>query len=385
MLVADPVTVLAILLLVVAVSAWLGRLPYFRNLGGALLAILFGAALANFGVIPTHDELPSLYDPIFQQVTLAAIFLILLEVNLRAIKQAGAPMLIAFALGALGTMLGVLAASAVMPDARAVLGEHLAGAGAMLTGTYIGGSANFNLLALEYGVTKNPGLFTAMVVVDNVMSAAWILATIAIPTLLAKSRHFPAKAFAAEATDPPPPPPPLEGIMAVAVPIAAAAAALILSRELASLSGGIVPVILVLTTMALLAAQLPAVTRLSLSRSLGLFGLYLFLACVGASADLSALLTWGALGALLFGFIAIIFAVHSLILFGAGAILRLDPDLLAIASSANIGGATSAVALAEVREREDLLLPGLLAGTLGTASGTYAGFAIGSMLGAIFP
>jgi len=359
MLVADPVKVLAILLLAVAVSVWLGRLPYLRSLGGALLAILFGAALANFGIIPTHDEMPSLYDPISNEVTLAAIFLILLEVNLRAVKQAGAPMLFAFALGALGTMLGVLAASALMPDARAMLGEHFAGAGAMLTGTYIGGSANFNLLALEYGVTRNAGLFTAMVVVDNVMSAAWILATIAIPPLLAKSRRFPPKAFAAEAADQPPPP--LEGVMAVAAPIAAAAAALVLSRSIAGLFGGAVPVILILTTLALLVAQLRAVTRLSLSRPLGLFGLYLFLAAVGASADLSALLTWGGLGALLFGFIAIIFAVHSLILFGAGAILRLDPDLLAIASSANIGGATTAVALAEVRGREDLLLPGLLA------------------------
>jgi uncharacterized membrane protein len=115
-----------------------------------------------------------------------------------------------------------------------------------------------------------------------------------------------------------------------------------------------------------------------------LFGLYLFLACVGASADLSALAASGALGAVLFGFIAIIFAVHAFILFGAGAILKLDPDMVAIASSANIGGATTAVALAEVRGREDLLLPGLLAGTLGTASGTYAGFAIGAILGAMF-
>jgi uncharacterized membrane protein len=382
MLVADPETVLAILLLAVAVSVWLGRLPYLRSLGGALLAILFGAVLANLGIIPTHDEMPRLYDPIFQQVTLAAIFLILLEVNLSAIKRAGAPMLLAFALGALGTMLGVLAASALMPGARAMLGEHFAGAGAMLTGTYIGGSANFNLLAIEYGVTKNPALFTAMVVVDNVMSAAWILATIAIPPLLAKSRRFPPKAFAAEAADPPPPP--LEGISAVAVPIAAAAVALVLSRGIANMSGGVVPVILVLTTVALLAAQIPAVTRLSLSRPLGLFGLYLFLAAVGASADLKALLTYGALGAVLFGFIAIIFAVHALVLFSAGAILRFDPDLVAIASSANIGGATTAVALAEVRGREDLLLPGLLAGTLGTASGTYAGFAIGSALGALF-
>jgi uncharacterized membrane protein len=382
MLVADPVSVLAILLLAVALSVWLGGLPYLRNVGGALLAILLGATLANLGIIPTHDEMPRLYDPIFSDVTLAAIFLILLEVNLRAVKRAGAPMLIAFALGALGTMVGVLAASALMPDARAMLGEHFAGIGAMLTGTYIGGSANFNLLAIEYGVTRNSGLFTATVVVDNVMSAAWILATIAIPPLLARSRRFPPRAFAAEAAEAPPPP--LEGMMAVAVPVAAAATALVMSRGVASLFGGAVPAILILTTVALLTAQLPAVSRLSLSRPLGLFGLYLFLACVGASADLSALITWGALGAVLFGFVAIIFAVHSLILFGAGAMLKLDPDLIAIASSANIGGATTAVALAELRGREDLLLPGLLVGTLGTATGTYAGFAIGSLLGVIF-
>ncbi len=382
MLVADPVAVLAVLLVAVALSVWLGRLPYFRTLGGALIAILIGATLANLGIIPTPDEMPRLYDPIFSEVTLAAIFLILLEVNLRAVKQAGTPMLFAFALGALGTMLGVLAASALLPNARAMLGEHFAGAGAMLTGTYIGGSANFNLLAIEYDVVRNAGLFTAMVVVDNVMSAAWILATIAIPPLLGRSGRFPPKAFAAEAADPPPPP--LEGMMAVALPIAAAAAALVVSRGIAAFLGAGVPLVLILTTLALLAAQLRWVARLSLSRPLGLFGLYLFLAAVGASADLNALLTWGALGAVLFGFIAIIFLVHSIVLFGAGAILKYDPDLVAIASSANIGGATSAVALAEVRGREDLLLPGLLAGTLGTASGTYAGFAIGSLLGAIF-
>jgi uncharacterized membrane protein len=381
MLVADPVAVLAVLLVAVALSVWLGRLPYFRSLGGALIAILIGATLANLGIIPTLDEMPRLYDPIFTEVTLGAIFLILLEVNLRAVKQAGTPMLFAFALGAVGTMLGVLAASALLPDARAMLGEHFAGAGAMLTGTYIGGSANFNLLAIEYDVVRNAGLFTAMVVVDNVMSAAWILATIAIPTLLGRSRRFPPKAFAAEAADPPPP---LEGMMAVALPIAAAAAALVVSRGIAAFLGAGVPLILILTTLALLAAQLRSVARLSLSRPLGLFGLYLFLAAVGASADLSALLTWGAMGAVLIGFIAIIFLVHSVVLFGGGAILKYDPDLVAIASSANIGGATSAVALAEVRGREDLLLPGLLAGTLGTASGTYAGFAIGSLLGAIF-
>ena len=379
MLVSNSTAIVAILLAAVVASVWLGRLPYLRSVGGALIAILLGAILANLHVIPTHDEFPEVYDPIFTHVTLGAIFLILLEVNLRAIRRAGGPMLIAFFLGAAGVMAGVVAASLLMPDLRTVLAENFSGAAAMLTGTYIGGSANFNLLAIEYGIAREGSLFTTMVVVDNVMTAAWILLTIALPPLLARSSRFPASAFAPAADDRPPEP--LEGLIAVALPFALAAAGLAASQALAGLFGGAVPAILILTTLALLAAQVPGVARLTLSRPLGLLGLYLFLAAVGASADLAAIAASGTLGAMLFGFIAIIFAVHAAVLIGGSALLRLDPDLVAIASSANIGGATSAVALAEVRGREGLLLPGLLAGTVGTATGTYFGFAIGQLLG----
>lgn len=379
MLISNATAIVAVLLAAVVASILLGRLPYLRNVGGALLAILLGAVLANLHIIPTHDELPEVYDPIFTHVTLAAIFLILLEVNLRAIKRAGAPMVIAFFLGAFGVMAGVVAASWLMPGLRGLLAESFPGVAAMFTGTYIGGSANFNLLALEYGIIREGNLFTTMVVVDNVMTAGWILLVIALPPLLARSSRFPARAFAR--SDDEAPAEPLEGLLAVAVPFALAAAGLAASQALASLFGGAIPAILILTTLALAVAQVPGVGRLTLSRPLGLLGLYLFLAAVGASADLAAIAASGFLGALLFAFIAIIFVVHAAVLLGAGALLKLDPDLLAIASSANIGGATTAVALAEVRDREDLLLPGLLVGTLGTATGTYFGFAIGGLFG----
>lgn len=377
MLVSSPTAIVAILLAAVVASILLGRLPYLRNVGGALLAILWGAVLANLHIIPTHDELPEVYDPIFTHVTLAAIFLILLEVNLRAIKRAGGPMVIAFFLGATGVMAGVMAASWLMPGLRDFLAGSFPGVAAMFTGTYIGGSANFNLLALEYGIIHEGNLFTTMVVVDNVMTAAWILLVIALPPLLARSSRFPAREFARSEEEAPARP--LEGLLAIALPFALAAAGLAASQALALLLGGAVPAILILTTLALAVAQVSGVGRLTLSRPLGLLGLYLFLAAVGASADLAAIAASGSLGALLFGFIAIIFVVHAAVLLGAGALLKMDPDLVAIASSANIGGATTAVALAEVRGREDLLLPGLLVGTLGTATGTYFGFAVGRL------
>ena len=51
-----------------------------------------------------------------------------------------------------------------------------------------------------------------------------------------------------------------------------------------------------------------------------------------------------------------------------------------VASNANIGGATSAGALAIAIGRGDLRLPGILAGSLGNAIGTYAGFVIAELL-----
>ena len=47
--------------------------------------------------------------------------------------------------------------------------------------------------------------------------------------------------------------------------------------------------------------------------------------------------------------------------------------MLGIASQANIGGASSALALAKSLHRPDLQLPAVLIGVLGNAIGTYFG------------
>ena len=51
-----------------------------------------------------------------------------------------------------------------------------------------------------------------------------------------------------------------------------------------------------------------------------------------------------------------------------------------MASNANIGGATSAGVLATAIGRGELRLPGILAGSLGNALGTYAGFLVAEFL-----
>ncbi|RME37327.1 MAG: DUF819 family protein, partial [Planctomycetota bacterium] len=101
---------------------------------------------------------------------------------------------------------------------------------------------------------------------------------------------------------------------------------------------------------------------------------YLFLAVIGAFCDVAALNAIGRIGLLLLAIIAVTVTVHALILFLTGAAFRIDPDIVAVASQANIGGGTSALALARSLGRDDLTLPAVLVGSLGYAMGTYLGF-----------
>ena len=380
------------LLAVVALADWLGRQRGFRHAGAAAMAILMGALLVNLGILPVARDGVATYDMVFALVTPSAIFLVLLEANLRALRQAGPRMLLAFALGAIGTVAGVLVATAVVPLG---VGDRVAPLAGMLAGTYIGGSANFNAVALEYGMNREGALYTATIVADNVMTMVWIVVTLLLPALMrrmgAASRLPPIDAAALPANAPVTDtatakadmPVPLPDTLAISLPLALAVVTVVLSTTVAAYAataGWRVSSILLITTVALLIAQLPIASRMTFAKPLGIWGLYLFLAAVGASADLGALMQAGRLGMLLFAFIIVVLVVHGMVIVAYGLLTRTEPEIIAIASTANIGGATTAFALAESFGRKDLVLPGILVGTLGTALGTYVGLALAELL-----
>ena len=375
----DPILILAVLALHVVVSEWLVRHTFLRHFGTALLVIVITAVASNLGVIPTSITDAPVYDGVFTYLAPLAIFWILLQVSLKDILRAGGPMLGMFAIGAVGTVVGVLFGMWVIGGAES-FGENYRAIAGMFVGTYVGGSVNFQALALEYDVVREGTLYGAMVAVDNIMTTVWMVATIVLPRSLAavwprgksvRSTAESQKPVSAEEADTE-----TVGPMDLGIILALGAAALWLSDHAAdalATRGFPIPSVLILTTIALILA-IPAVGRLPGARLLGMFAVYVFLAVIGAICDIAAVGEIGPLGVRLLVFVLIVVVVHGLISFALGALFRIDPDIVAIASQANIGGGTSALALARSLGRSDLAIPAVLVGSLGYGAGTYLGF-----------
>lgn len=381
----EPVYILCVLFLVILLANWLARRRYFRQVGAVILVILAGAILANLGLIPSSHNAPPLYDGIFAYAAPLAIFFLLLEVRLRDLRYAGMPMILMFLVGSAATVAAVVLGYWIWNPAGHGVQMAPAIAG-MYTGTYIGGSANLNAIALHYQVNKEGTLFAAVNAVDNLVGTPWMLATIVLPPILRK--WIPRKKNIA---------PELKGLSdeelramsaqqsaQVSIPhlallLALGFGTLFLSNQVHAWVPAI-PSILVLTSIALLLAQFSFVQSLGGARLLGMILILLFLAVVGAFCDLQAVQQSGSVAGRLVLWVLSIILLHGLIIFTVGGLFKQDWDLVAIASNANIGGSTSAPVCAAALGRPDLQLPGLLAGSLGNAIGTYIGLFVAEWL-----
>ncbi|NEO55361.1 MAG: DUF819 family protein, partial [Okeania sp. SIO3B5] len=118
--------------------------------------------------------------------------------------------------------------------------------------------------------------------------------------------------------------------------------------------------------------------KLTVADKIGTLLMQIFFAVIGASANIWKVLEFGPF---LFFFAGVILTVHLLFLLLAGKLLNLELAELVVASNANLGGPTTAAAMAKAKNWYQLVTPAILCGIFGYALATFIGVALANFLG----
>lgn len=334
-------------------------------MGAALIVLALGAVLSNAGVVPASSPV---YDAVTGPLTSLALVWLLLAVDVRDLRRAGGPMLAAFGIAAAATCTGAFVAALSFGSAFGADAWKLSG---VVTGTYTGGSLNF--VAVGRAVEFPSSLFAAATAADNVVTAAWMGATLVLPVWLARAfpRRVPEPLDPARATEHPFFADGPLRIVDVSI-LLALGLALILAAEAVAQMVPAVPAVLWLTTFTLLVGQLP-LPRPAGSLQLGTLALHLFFAVIGIYSRFGEI---AAVGPAVLYFTATVVAVHGVLVYGGCRLAGLDVGTTSVASQAAVGGPASALAIAAARGWPALALPGVAVGLLGYAVGNYIGLAV---------
>lgn len=358
----------AVLIGLAAFGFWCERFPWGRKYSGVMLLITASIVLANLRIIPTAAPA---YDVVWEYLVPIAIPLLLFHADLKRVVRESGPTLIAFIIGSAAVVAGTIIGVALLD-----LGPNEAELAGIFTGTYIGGGLNFAAVAEATGMQESSEL-TAAVAADQVITNLHFLLIILIPGIAWMAKRYPthhmdnAEAFALDKDGVP------HQLSNLSLPglLASLALAFIvaaLGNWIAATAGYPQYGILVITAIALaIATLLPGqVEKLSGYREAGNVMMFIFLGSIAAGADIWELIE---IAPVMFVYASIIILVHMVILFGLGLIFRLDLAELAMASAVCIGGPSSAPALASAKGWRDLLIPGILCGSLGYGIGSFIG------------
>ena len=372
-MIQDPLLVLAFMLGVVAFTRWLEeRFDWVKKISSAVVCTLLGIALANMGVI-SHTG--PMHDAVFTFAIPYAIVLVIIGTDMRELTNAGRPMLIAYGAACFGSLVGGVASGAMMAAWVGPETWKLAGA---FSAAFAGGGMNF--AAVGQGLEMDASTFSAAAVADNLSTVPYLLAQVGLfgilsATFLSRSGVGASASEAVGEAD--------EEAMrrrwtdtelnitdiAIlgALPLLALWTARLLSGYLPA-----IPEVLWLTTMALVAAQLPWARKLRGAEVLSYFALHIFFIVLGAASVLSEV---AQAGLPIFSFMIALLVIHVVVAYGIGWFARVDLATVSIASQAAIGGPGSALAIGMAMKWHKLVAPAVIVGIFGYALGNYLGFA----------
>lgn len=400
----------AVLTVIAAFSLWLEqRYLWAAKVSGCILCLVMAMALANLRVIPTDAEA---YDFVWGYIVPLAIPFLLFKADLRKIWRGSCRIFGIFVLGSFGTVTGGVLAFSLF---KKVFGYgNTKSLMAMFVGTYVGGSVNLAAMADATNADKN--LISASIVADNLLMVLYFFLLVALPGIEWVRRHFRHPLVEAQERFARTDERPVNSvgskreektagaedywksrpvsIIDLSSSIAAACMIVAVSRMLAgffdssilgdgfglSLLRGLLgsQYLMITTITTVLATLFPGFFgNLAGAQEIGTFLIHIFFAVIGAPASIMLIIREAPL---LFLFAAVIILMNMLFSLGFGKLLGYSIEEITVASNANIGGPTTAAAFAIAKGWHSLIVPALLAGTLGYVIGNYYGIFLFTIL-----
>lgn len=364
------------------------KYTWASKITGAVIALLGAMILSNLNIIPINSDFEGV---VWSYIVPLAIPMLLFKANLVKIGRESGRFLVLFFISSIGTVLGatlgIVLIGKFIPQVQATT--------AMMTGSYIGGSVNFAAMADSFKASES--VISSAVVADNLVMVIYILVLIAIPSIsffrkkfrmplveevekngISEDGESQASKFWGRTEIS------LKDIaltIAIAVALVAVSTAAsdliksaftgkdVLSIIMSSFFGNMY---LILTTLTLILATVfnGFFEDLKGSQEIGTFCIYIFFVVIGIPASIMGIITNAPI---LLVFAAIMVVINMLVTFIAAKVFNFTLEEAILASNANIGGPTTAAALAISKGWTTMIAPVMLVGTLGYVVGNYFG------------
>jgi uncharacterized membrane protein len=346
----------------------------------AIVSLYFVVMLCStFGVWEKTEEINNAYKMLRNNLLPAMIFLMLLDADLRQIKQLGGRMLLAFFIAAVSIGIAFVVAFALFqsylqPEAWKTL--------AALSGSWMGGTGNMVAVQLALDVPDASMGYTLLI--DSIDYAMWVMFLLAlVPHAKRFNRWVKADSQILEKIganielEDEQRPVSVGGLLillASALLMSALAQSAALNLPTSSYFTPTAWTVLIVTLAGVIGALTP-LGKIAGASQLSMLMLYLIIALIASRANFAEL-TQAPIYIILG---LVILAIHALIMVLMAKWLKLDLFTCGVASLANIGGVASAPILAASYSKA-LIPVGVLMAMVGYIIGTGGGLLVGKIL-----
>ena len=359
----------ALLVAIVSFLEQKKRLKLFSFVPAVIFIYIMSMLFANIGVVELNTAIKESYKLVKTNLLPAMLFLMLLQIDFRAIKSLGRTLIYAYLL-ALFSLIGAFMLLGVFIS----LSPTEAAAFGALSGSWMGGSANMIAVGEILGVEAEA--YGVMLLVDSINYSFWLVLLLLLVPFSGVFNSFTGAKTLAKSVD---------GV-ACSCTLGAKRYWLFVFLAfgvsiLVQSIGHFIDLFSTTTTNVLLATLLgvgASFTRLrefNGSSELANTLLYLLIALIGSQAVFE---NFDNLASTIFYGTAILF-FHACVMFVGAKLLRLDLFSISVASLANIGGVASAPILAAAYHK-NLVGVGVLMAVVGYLIGTLSGLFVGHFL-----